>query len=315
MATRTCASFARFPCAGMRDSAVDRGHAQASSRRRPTRAPPSPGRRARGSGPGSSADGRASDGSVRSTIGTANASVLPEPVGDRARTSSPASASGSASVWMRNGEWMPRAASASATGADTPSSRKGMSDKLFDSLRVRDRAASNARRRNEKANLTGRPDCRPCRNNVAVPALWPRTRECRAAAGRGHRAGNGESAREDLGTRGPARFSPSDRADQLAIAGFAAMPCSKNSKNSSTRRRATRRSTPNFRATESRSDAPAACPDPDPTARNRHHVGARLIDVDRVEKRRGRPSAFRLRAYSDRGSQLAARQVISPQAR
>src|SRR3954462_15873180 len=102
-----------------------------------------------------SADGRASDGSVRSTIGTANASVFPEAVGDRAIKSSPASASGSASVWMRNGEWMLRAASTSATDAGTPSTRKVKSDKLFDSLRVRDLPTSKRPKEERRANLTG----------------------------------------------------------------------------------------------------------------------------------------------------------------
>ena len=41
---------------------------------------------------------------VRSIIGIPNASVLPEPVGDAARTSTPASASGRTSAWIANGE-------------------------------------------------------------------------------------------------------------------------------------------------------------------------------------------------------------------
>ena len=79
-------------------------------------------------GTSTSADGRASAGVVRSTIGSANASVLPEPVGDRTSTSSPSSASGRTSSWMRKGWWIERAASASTTGADTPSSRKDWFD-------------------------------------------------------------------------------------------------------------------------------------------------------------------------------------------
>ena len=54
-------------------------------------------------GTSTSADGRASVAVVRSTIGSANASVLPEPVGDFASTSSPASASGRTSAWIGNG--------------------------------------------------------------------------------------------------------------------------------------------------------------------------------------------------------------------
>ena len=83
---------------------------------------------------GTSADGRVSRGSRRWTIGIAKASVLPEPVGDFASTSRPASASGRTRDWMVNGSLMERAASASATGADTPSSRKDCCDKLFDSF-------------------------------------------------------------------------------------------------------------------------------------------------------------------------------------
>src|SRR5690348_14703574 len=48
------------------------------------------------------------------------ARVLPDPVGDLARTSRPASASGTTMVWMGKGDSMPRAASAAVTGADAP---------------------------------------------------------------------------------------------------------------------------------------------------------------------------------------------------
>ena len=51
---------------------------------------------------------RVSLGSRRSTIGIAKASVLPEPVGDFASTSRPASASGRTSAWIRKGAWMSR---------------------------------------------------------------------------------------------------------------------------------------------------------------------------------------------------------------
>src|SRR5690349_10480658 len=75
-----------------------------------------------------SAEGRGSLVVVRSTIGTANASVLPEPVGDLVSTSRPARASGRTSSWIRNGWWIERAASASTTGRDAPSSRKDCCD-------------------------------------------------------------------------------------------------------------------------------------------------------------------------------------------
>src|SRR5256885_4491715 len=98
-----------------------------------------------------SGDGRGSSVVVRSTIGTANASVLPEPVGDLARTARPASASGRTSSWIRNGWWIERAASASTTGRDAPSSRKDCCDMCcstpygFEICLPR-----NTRRRNEK---------------------------------------------------------------------------------------------------------------------------------------------------------------------
>jgi hypothetical protein len=49
-------------------------------------------------GTSTSAEGRRSSVTVRSTIGRAKASVFPDPVGDLASTSSPASASGSTSA-------------------------------------------------------------------------------------------------------------------------------------------------------------------------------------------------------------------------
>src|SRR5439155_26595789 len=71
---------------------------------------------------------------VRSTIGTAKARVLPDPVGDLASTSSPASASGRTSAWIGNGSWMERVASTPAMSEDTPSSRKDWCCMLFDSF-------------------------------------------------------------------------------------------------------------------------------------------------------------------------------------
>src|SRR3954452_24480138 len=50
---------------------------------------------------------------------------------------------------------MERAASASTTGADTPSSRKETCDILFDSLRVRDLLTSKHPKEEREAHLTG----------------------------------------------------------------------------------------------------------------------------------------------------------------
>src|SRR3954452_25045508 len=102
-----------------------------------------------------SAEGRRSFGMVRSTIGTANASVLPEPVGDLASASRPAMASGRTNSWIRNGCVIERAASASTSGVDAPSSRKERCDMLFDSLRVRDLLTSKHPKEEREAHLTG----------------------------------------------------------------------------------------------------------------------------------------------------------------
>ena len=67
---------------------------------------------------------RRAPGTSRSTMGMAKARVLPEPVRLRARTSRPAMASGSTSAWIGKAYEMPRPASASDTGADTPNSAK-----------------------------------------------------------------------------------------------------------------------------------------------------------------------------------------------
>ena len=106
-------------------------------------------------------DGRASEPSSRSTIGTAKASVLPEPVGDFASTSRPARASGRTRPWIRNGAWMSRSASACAMRADTPSSRKDCIELVDSFVFGRDPPASTActskRRENRRrTNLTGR---------------------------------------------------------------------------------------------------------------------------------------------------------------
>ena len=76
---------------------------------------------------------------MRSIIGIPNASVLPEPVGDAARTSMPARASGKTSAWMANGDRMPSRASDSTTGALTPSAvNDWIKDGSFRVKRVRD---------------------------------------------------------------------------------------------------------------------------------------------------------------------------------
>src|SRR2546426_11084478 len=78
-----------------------------------------------------SADGRASAVVVRSTIGRANASVFPDPVGDFSSTSRPARASGRTRGWIRNGSWVERAARAAAAGGGTPKSREELGLKVL----------------------------------------------------------------------------------------------------------------------------------------------------------------------------------------
>src|SRR5256886_7762967 len=134
-------------------------------------------------GTSTSAEGRGSSVVVRSTIGTAKASVLPEPVGDLARTSSPARASGRTSSWIRNGLWIERAASASTTGRDAPSSRKDCCDMLFDSLRVRDLPTSKHPKEEREAHLTGWRDCLPVQQTVAAAVSSDRSRSARRRSG------------------------------------------------------------------------------------------------------------------------------------
>src|SRR5438046_5786806 len=61
---------------------------------------------------------------MRSMIGTMNASVLPDPVGDLASTSRPARTSATTRLWIANGSVMPSASSAPQTARDTPRSAK-----------------------------------------------------------------------------------------------------------------------------------------------------------------------------------------------
>src|SRR5207237_2693665 len=85
-------------------------------------------------GTSTSDDGAPPPAGVRSTTGTPKASVLPEPVGDLASTSVPASASGKTRVWILKGARKPAASRASATSTLTPSARKDCCDIVFDSL-------------------------------------------------------------------------------------------------------------------------------------------------------------------------------------
>src|SRR3954466_14473566 len=57
-------------------------------------------------------------------IGRTKASVLPEPVGDSARTSRPASASGMTSDWTAKGSVMARRGGAPAAGEDARGGRR-----------------------------------------------------------------------------------------------------------------------------------------------------------------------------------------------
>ena len=107
--------------------AVDRPSTRRPRRRGDDRRTPrSPAGRARASGTRieRAAGAASSSGSSRSTMGMAKPRVLPEPVFERARVSRPAVASSTTIAWIGNGAVMPRAASASTTGSETPRSRK-----------------------------------------------------------------------------------------------------------------------------------------------------------------------------------------------
>src|ERR1700704_872344 len=80
-----------------------------------------------------SAPGRLPPDAVRSTTGSPKARVLPDPVGDAARMSTPARASSSTRLCTANGVVMLRSASVRTTGVLTPRALKDF-DKLFDSL-------------------------------------------------------------------------------------------------------------------------------------------------------------------------------------
>ena len=68
-------------------------------------------------GASTSAAGRRPSAAIRSTIGMPKASVLPEPVGDLASTSRPASTSPMTERWIANGSVIPSLASALHDGA------------------------------------------------------------------------------------------------------------------------------------------------------------------------------------------------------
>src|SRR3954470_8830346 len=72
--------------------------------------------------------GRGSSASIRSTMGTAKASVLPDPVGDLTSTSRPASTSGTTRRWTGKGSWMPPSERASTTALDAPRPAKACVD-------------------------------------------------------------------------------------------------------------------------------------------------------------------------------------------
>src|SRR5215204_3785507 len=74
------------------------------------------------------AAGRRASASMRSTSGMPKANVLPEPVGDWTRTSSPARTSAMQSLCTAKGSVMPRLARAPRIGRDTPRSANDSDD-------------------------------------------------------------------------------------------------------------------------------------------------------------------------------------------
>src|SRR5919198_1478187 len=79
-------------------------------------------------GASTSPEGRGSPASIRSTSGTANAIVLPDPVGDLTSTSRPARASGKTRLWTGKASVIPPLSSASTTGRDAPRASKDFVD-------------------------------------------------------------------------------------------------------------------------------------------------------------------------------------------
>ena len=162
VATITCASSPASACAFERHAAVDGRDLDAAGRRR-TRTPRSPGPRARASARARARPAADRPGSTRWTIGIANASVLPEPVGLLARTSPPRSASGMTRDWIWNGASMPRAASTSQTASDTPSERNSDSPCL-DSFGRRDPVIRRRKRTSRERGLSAHRE-----DTVAIP--------------------------------------------------------------------------------------------------------------------------------------------------
>src|SRR3954449_12491191 len=108
-----------------------------------------------GVGASTSAAGAGSPAETSSTIGSAKASVFPEPVGALPRTSRPSSATGTTRDWIRNGSAMRREASDCSTSALTPSAPNDW-DILIRLLRFGfEMQTRNRQRRNEKLDLTG----------------------------------------------------------------------------------------------------------------------------------------------------------------
>ncbi len=120
VATRTSAPRAAVCLAGGPTCRRRPRRSAGRARRRAAEARRRSARRARASGRGRARRDARSRRRCARSCGMPKASVLPEPVGDAARTSTPASASGRTSVWMANGVWISRRARASITGALTP---------------------------------------------------------------------------------------------------------------------------------------------------------------------------------------------------
>ena len=132
---------------------------------RARRAPRSPGVRARASARARARRGACASGSMRWTMGTAKASVLPEPVGDLASTSRPARAEGMTRAWIWKGLTMSRALSALTTSALAPSAAKDCSCiRFFDSWFVGSRPdlpSSPFLGESKEARSHGATSCRP----------------------------------------------------------------------------------------------------------------------------------------------------------
>ena len=152
MATITWASRASSACLCSGIAAVHRGDADLPGLARPARSPRSPAPRARASGRARARRPAVEDGSSRSTIGIAKASVLPEPVGLLASTSPPRIASGITTVWIGNGASMPVLAEHIAHGIRDAERAEKLSHWVCLLLVGRDPVT-----RRRKRDLTGEP--------------------------------------------------------------------------------------------------------------------------------------------------------------